>query len=218
MTASGYSLDNLFTGECCCVLCQEDQKSIWTSGLFGFYSLSSWQVACNCLVDDLWLFCTSFLLPIMVYVDYCWLNDEDLAGEPSVSRWFFHDFLFRPLTNWVNSIGWNLWIRCRRWSLSSRCRGHWVGIQPVNLPVEPTDRRTMRLGKCLFYLIFSINWEVLQSFYRFWLQFPIGICGLFPIDLRIGKDFFALGLGWSPFSTTTVYHNGNPPRGSKCPR
>lgn len=71
MTASGYSLDNLFTGECCCVLCQEDQKSIWTSGLFGFYSLSSWQVACNCLVDDLWLFCTSFLLPIMVYVDYC---------------------------------------------------------------------------------------------------------------------------------------------------
>ena len=71
MTASGYNLDNLFTGECCCVLCQEDQKSIWTSGLFGFYSLSSWQVACNCLVDELWLFCTSFLLPIMVYVDYC---------------------------------------------------------------------------------------------------------------------------------------------------
>ena len=168
------------------------------------------------LASGLQLFSRWFMVVLYVFSasnhGICWLllieRWRSCRRTARVSRWFFHDFLFRPLTNWVNSIGWNLWIRCRRWSLSSRCRGHWVGIQPVNLPVEPTDRRTMRLGKCLFYLIFSINWEVLQSFYRFWLQFPIGICGLFPIDLRIGKDFFCLGIGLEPI----FHHNGVPQR------
>ena len=138
------------------------------------------------------------------------LKDEGLSGEsidfPGSSfeeKWIFHDFpwfsAFRLFVDQRKNCPGALWIRFRRWSLSSRPRGNWVGIQPVKRLIYQcrTNPWTLRLGKC----------EKRECQLRgvaelwFWLQFAIGICGP-SIGFRIAKG--DMNWDWAG--------------GSKCPR